>query len=55
MDPGSAGVGVMPADSRKVGRLGCQNWYPELLGCEILGASIGFETSLSRVSTGISY
>ena len=29
MDPGSAGVGVMPADSRKVGRLGCQNWSPE--------------------------
>ena len=54
MDPSSASVGVMRADRRKAGRLGCQNWYPELLGCEILGASIGLETSLSRVSTGIS-
>ena len=55
MDPGSAGVGVMPADSRKVGRLGCQNWSPELLGCEILGASIALEKSFSRLSTGITY
>ncbi len=43
-------AGLMPADSFKVGRLGCQI---DTRNLQVLGVSIGVEKSLSRGSTGI--